>query len=51
MRTGIAGGTAAGIRTAAGMPSELARPMTAIRGAGYSSAGRSKFFQSFCQKM
>uniref|UniRef100_A0A915M902 Uncharacterized protein n=1 Tax=Meloidogyne javanica TaxID=6303 RepID=A0A915M902_MELJA len=30
-RTGIAGGTAAGLRT--GMPSELARPMTAIRGA------------------
>jgi len=25
------------------MPSELARPMTAIRGAGYSSAGRSKY--------
>nr|CAD2124110.1 unnamed protein product [Meloidogyne enterolobii] len=41
-RTGIAGGTAAGLRT--GMPSELARPMTAIRGAGYSSAGRKSTF-------
>uniref|UniRef100_A0A1I8BEH7 TPR_REGION domain-containing protein n=1 Tax=Meloidogyne hapla TaxID=6305 RepID=A0A1I8BEH7_MELHA len=45
-RTGIAGGTAAGLRTASGMPSELARPMTAIRGAGYSSAGRKNNFDT-----
>jgi hypothetical protein len=47
----MAVGTAAGIRTAAGMTSELARPMTAIHGAGYSSAGKSELFLLLIDKI